>query len=343
MSQYFGNGIECESDANGFFKLNCLTSSCDQCKLLPMFTDVDFNKPEEVTYHQFVVDTYKYTNKKGEEKTGSRTVRKKFTEAFDIFKNTFDSKAELYLLHRFEIKQDQFIGESTLGYMFHMDYSEKISCTPKYEPQDAHFSGKQTLLHCSLIHEPNDTKLFYRYHISDDKIQDSVFTEHVTRDLLNQFRSAVDYPLIRIKTDNCSTHYCCKYVFESYLKLSSELDIPIILYYGVNGHGRGLVDAMSGFGVKSPLRRAIITDDFMFNTADELLIFLKSTFQDDQRKYYATISLELVEEKCKNKGDGITINGCLKARMISLFPNGEWQIKRYLCNCNSCVMGLFNT
>ena len=70
---------------------------------------------------------------------------------------------------------------------------------------------------------------------------------------------------------------------------------------------------------------------------------MKSTFQDDQLKYYATISSELVEEKRKNKGSGITINGCLKARMISLFPNGEWQIKRYLCNCNSCVMGLFNT
>ena len=32
-----------------------------------------------------------------------------------------------------------------------------------------------------------------------------------------------------------------------------EMQMTIHLYFGVNGHGRELVDAMSGFGVKSPL------------------------------------------------------------------------------------------
>ena len=31
-----------------------------------------------------------------------------------------------------------------------------------------------------------------------------------------------------------------------------------IIYYGVNSHGKGLVDAMSGLGVKGPLSNAII-------------------------------------------------------------------------------------
>ena len=62
-----------------------------------------------------------------------------------------------------------------------------------------------------------------------------------------------------------------------------------ILYYGVNGHGRGLVDAMSGFGVKSPLRREIVTDDFMFYKAAELEVFLKNRFKDDLSKLYVTI------------------------------------------------------
>ena len=30
-----------------------------------------------------------------------------------------------------------------------------------------------------------------------------------------------------------------------------------IVYYDVYGHGKGLVDAMSGFEVKSPFRRAV--------------------------------------------------------------------------------------
>ena len=31
-----------------------------------------------------------------------------------------------------------------------------------------------------------------------------------------------------------------------------------IIYYGVSSHGKGLVDAMSGLGVKGPLSNAII-------------------------------------------------------------------------------------
>ena len=45
-----------------------------------------------------------------------------------------------------------------------MDYSENVSCSPKFEPQDAHFSGKQTSLHCTVIHAPNTVKPMYAYH-----------------------------------------------------------------------------------------------------------------------------------------------------------------------------------
>ena len=36
----------------------------------------------------------------------------------------------------------------------------------------------------------------------------------------------------------------------------------VIVYYGASGHRKGLVDAMSGFGVKGPLRKAVLTQDF---------------------------------------------------------------------------------
>ena len=32
----------------------------------------------------------------------------------------------------------------------------------------------------------------------------------------------------------------------------------VIIYYRVTGHGKGLVDAMSSFGVKARLRKAVI-------------------------------------------------------------------------------------
>ena len=124
--------------------------------------------------------------------------------------------------------------------------------------------------------------------------------------------------------DNCSSQYCCQYVFQSYQKLAAELNKTIILYYGVNGHGRGLVDAMSGFGIKSPLRRKIVTDDFVFNYAEELVLFLKSLFYADTRKYYAIIPVELLDEARKIRCDGLPIPGGIKAIMIpflQMVPN----------------------
>ena len=347
ITQYYGSKILCESDINGYFRLECLSPSCENndCKVTPMFDDSAFKKPQKVTYDQFVTDTYTYLNENSEKKEGKRTIRKQFSETFDKFKAEFDGNAKAYLLHRYEIINDAFVwpqirDDSSLGYVFHQDYSENITCIPKYEPQDAHFLGKQTSLHCTVIYPPNE-QICYGYHLSDDKKHDSIYTQLVTTDLLDHFPDTLDYPLLRIKSDNCGTQYCCRFVFESYLKLSKQIDKPIILYYGINGHRKGLVDAMSGFGVKSPLRRAIVTNDFLFNTAEELELFLKETFKDDDRKYYKTISSDFIEQCHKTKGIGVVIDGCQKARMISLFPNGDWQIKRHLCNCKFCIVGEF--
>ena len=70
------------------------------------------------------------------------------------------------------------------------------------------------------------------------------FLQNVVRDLISKFETN---HIIRIKSDNCGYQYCSLHVFEMYFKLSKELGKTIILYYGVNGHGRGLVDAMLGF------------------------------------------------------------------------------------------------
>ena len=72
-------------------------------------------------------------------------------------------------------------------------------------------------------------------------------------------------------------------------------------YYGVPGHGRGLVDAMSGFGLKDPLRRAIITDDFFFNNAKELHQLLEEHFREDPSKFYTVISSDVLAKSRENK------------------------------------------
>ena len=40
-----------------------------------------------------------------------------------------------------------------------------------------------------------------------------------------------------------------------------------VIYYGAEGHGKGWVYSMCGFGVKTPLRRAVITENFSYKNA----------------------------------------------------------------------------
>ena len=58
----------------------------------------------------------------------------------------------------------------------------------------------------------------------------------------------------------------------------------VIVYYGVSGHGKGLVDMMSGFGVKGPLRRAVITSNFSYSNAVDIYNFLIDKFSNNMKK-----------------------------------------------------------
>ena len=47
-----------------------------------------------------------------------------------------------------------------------------------------------------------------------------------------------------------------------------------VYYYGIKGHGKGLVDAMSGFGLKTPLRKAIVTENVFYDSAQKVYEFI---------------------------------------------------------------------
>ena len=42
--------------------------------------------------------------------------------------------------------------------------------------------------------------------------------------------------------------------FDEYQRLAKKYDHKVIAYYVVSGHGKGLIDAMSAFGIKTLLR-----------------------------------------------------------------------------------------
>ena len=55
----------------------------------------------------------------------------------------------------------------------------------------------------------------------------------------------------------------------------------IIVFYGVSGHGKELVDAMSAFGVKNPIRRAVWTENVSYKKAGDVFNYLVQHFEAD--------------------------------------------------------------
>ena len=133
---------------------------------------------------------------------------------------------------------------------------------PKFEVQDAHFSGKQYYLHCSIV-EPGTQKYFY--HLSDDTTHNPEFVHEVLFDKLS-----IKNETIMIKSDNVPTQYKNKYAFNSIQTLSNDYNVKIIWIYGAAGNGQGLIDAMSGFDVKSILLRGVIGLDQWFADSKEM-------------------------------------------------------------------------
>ena len=177
MSAYFGHGITCNQNQNGFYQLECISNNCDNCKQLPMFSMDDFDVPDEVSYPQFEVEEYTFMNKAGILKKASRTVRLQKTGSANFY---LDSMRKVSCIYYIECKNDTFVWPQILdspGFIFHLDYSENLSVTPKLEPQDAHFGSKQTSLHCAVVHSAfNSGDVKYVYHLSDVKKHDFAFS-----------------------------------------------------------------------------------------------------------------------------------------------------------------------
>ena len=76
--------------------------------------------------------------------------------------------------------------------------------------------------------------------------------------------------IFSFKSDNCSQQYKSCFGFANWRALAKEYNKTIILYYGVSGHGKGLVDSMSSFRVKGPFRKSIITEKNFFNDVEQV-------------------------------------------------------------------------
>ena len=114
----------------------------------------------------------------------------------------------------------------------------------------------------------------------------------------------------------------------------------IYYLYGVSGHGKGLVDAMSRFGVKGPIRRAVVIHDFSYKSAQNIFIYLSKLFEADNQKKHFLLQTETISAR-QTKNNAVKIVGCRNLHMICFFPDGSLQTKQRIYSCLSCLYGDF--
>ena len=94
-------------------------------------------------------------------------------------------------------------------------------------------------------------------------------TFQVIEDIVTKYPEVIENDNLVLRSDNCASQYKSKFVFSHMKELAAKYQIRVSWFYGEPGHGRGLVDAMSSFGCKGPLRMSIITENNWFDTANE--------------------------------------------------------------------------
>ena len=183
----------------------------------------------------------------------------------------------------------------------------------KYEPQSLHFSKQQYSLHGTVRAEYLDSQPThnYLYHLSDEMKHDYAFTASVVDHVLSL---EVLPEILRFKSDNCSTQYKAKYVFEYWQSLSMKLNGNVIVYYGVSGHGKSLVDTMNGLGVKGPIKKAVLRENFSYHKALDIQEYLIEKFRDDPCKKYFLVDLAQINDH--RSKTSMKIKGCRKQHTI---------------------------
>ena len=346
ITSYFTQNKHCRDHKNGYHSRDCITGKCALCKgiikphIYPINDDAD--TADKVTFYQFEPKLTGKIDKKGKPK--KKTARKDYNAVSIKFcKEKLDDLGQKYMLHRYNVVHEKFMWPliqhqcNVIGDLIaHMDFSENIKEKPKLEVQPHHFSGEQHTLHCTVIETPEKNRYFY--HFSDEKMHDWRFLKSMIKDLLQEAIS--DQQIIRTKSDNCSLQYKCGAVYAMLRELAMELLKTIIAYFGAAGHGRCLVDGMSSFGVKNPLRKSIIAEDFYWATAAELVAFFHKNGMHSQNRVYKELTKE--EIASHSTVTPRSIKGCRKQHMIVFKPDGRILIKEDMCDCTKCLKGDVN-
>ena len=94
------------------------------------------------------------------------------------------------------------------------------------------------------------------YHLSDDTTHDPSFVHQVLENIFDRWEIRDEN--VMINSDNAPTQYKNKMGFEPHSSLAKKYNVRITQIYGAAGHGKGVTDAMSSFGMKSIPKRDVV-------------------------------------------------------------------------------------
>ena len=117
--------------------------------------------------------------------------------------------------------------------------------------------------------------------------------------------------------------------------MAIQYDRKVLIYYGPFDHSKGLVNAKSAFGVKRPLLKAVIIDDFKYNSEKDIYQYIKIFFKEDGQKIYFHVPLEeTVNRRCEEIKPA-PILGCVKEshHMICFMPDSDCLEGNFLDCC----------
>ena len=294
LSDYLSKKFKCEREPKtNYFAHNCILGKCEnKCKVLNILDDLNPQLQEKSSknVHFYVSETVetKFFNTVGKEVSYNRTAQVDKEDSIENVIKQLQCLANHYLLHRFFILNDKFYWDKFLNetdhYTLWLDYSQNIAFKEKKQLQSAHFSGRQHTLHNTVIQAPKNDEKKYIYPLSDNTNHDSVMTFYIIKDIIKSHPEVIEKKVLVLCSDNCQEQYKCKYTFFQMRKLTVDLGIKVIWFYGEPGQSRGLVDAMSSFGCKLQLRNEIMTHDSWFESAEEMVNFLTRYFENDNSK-----------------------------------------------------------
>ena len=244
LTEFFMLSCSCPEALNDFCQWKCLALKCKECKdAKPQSLSCQENDTL-VKISQFEKVTLEYINKKKETKKSNKTERVEHQLSFrDILQKLNKIKKE-YITHKCQIYNNKahwptiLESSNTHGEIYYMDYSENLTQLFKYEPQSSHFNKSQYSLHCTVKHTGlEELPYHYLYHLSNVMQHDHTFTSAVVNEII---KSNGIPEIICFKSDNCSTQYKCKWIFQFWNNLPKKLNTKVIIYYGISGHDKGL-------------------------------------------------------------------------------------------------------